>query len=235
MQRPDKKFIPGDWAFLSYDIENLRMDRKTSKVVYGLRLRMTNSKGDLVFEDNKNNNVEVFNALASTVQPAIGFVEIGQDQPPGTYVMSLTVTDRLTKKSAEYTTKFQVLKKTFGFVKIQGACLNMVGPDYRFRFGVTGFQRDSKKLPKVFVKLLIRDENNKPTLLNAVTMRIPGDMDLNPEDVHDELGFPLSFPLNRVGRFTLKLEARDLIGDKTVKLDYHITVLDPRKYESGGK
>src|SRR5262249_24944427 len=166
-------------------------------------------------------------------QPAIGFVEIGADQPAGTYTLTLTVTDRLTKKKAEYSTKFQVLKKTFGFVKIQAPVLNMVGPDFNFKFGVTGFKRDAKKLPKIKVKLVIRDENDKPTLLRAVTMRIPGDANIDPEDIRDQLDFPVSFPLSRSGKFTIKLEAEDLIAEKTIKFDYNIVVLDPRKFESG--
>jgi hypothetical protein len=234
MERTDTDFLPGDVAFLAYDIENATMDAKTGKVVYGLVLRLTDSKDKLVYE-RENRRIEALNALNSPIQPAYATVEIGADQPPGNYVLKLTVTDHVTKKKAEYTKKFKVLKKAFGFTRIQAPVANLVGPGFGMNFTVVGFQRDSKKYPRVTVSLLILDEDGKSTLIRPITMNIPKDLpeDVKAEDIRPELGFPVQFPLNRAGKFTIRVTATDELAKKTVKMDYKIWVLDPKKFESG--
>jgi hypothetical protein len=232
MERTDTKFMPGDSAFLAYDIENASTDKETGKVVYSLMLRLTDSKDNLVFE-RENKNIEVLNALHSKSQPSFARVDIGPEQPPGTYTLTMTVTDRITKKKDKYTKKFTVLKRRFGFIKVGAPVLSMVGPDFPLTFSVVGYQRDKKKYPRVVVMVEILDSRGKPTLVKPVTMRIPEDAGkVDPEEIRDELGFPVSFPLNRAGRFTIKLMAEDKIAKKVIELDYKITVLDPRKYES---
>ena len=147
-----------------------------------------------------------------------------------------TVTDRnaKNKKKAQYSKKFQVLKKRFGFIKVGAPVLNMVGPNFPLTFSVIGYARNTKRFPKITVKLVIVDENGKETLKKPVTMRVPEDVgDVNPDDIRDELGFPVSFPLNRAGKFTIKLQAVDELAKKNIKLDYKITVLNPRKFETG--
>jgi hypothetical protein len=233
MERTDTKFLPGDAAYLSYDIENLEMDRNTGKLVYSLVLRFTDSKDRLVYEQ-KSKPIETLNALHSSVEPAYAQMIIGGDQPPGTYILQLTVTDHVGKAKAEYKKNFEVTKKAFGFTHMEAPAVNLVGANFAMRFSLVGFQRDEKKFPNLSVSLLIRDEQKKSTLIKPITIDVPKDQskDSQPEDFPDRLPFPVSFALNRAGKFTIELEATDKLAKKTIKFNYKITVLDGKKFES---
>src|SRR5262249_34748795 len=140
-------------------------------------------------------------------------VVIGPDQKPGKYLMRVTVTDRPTKKKATLTKEFQVMKKGFGFVQLQAPAVSFVGTPYPIVFNVEGFERGPKKAPKFSVKMVIVDEDGKETLARPVTINIPKDLseDVKPETV-TTLPLQFTFPLNRAGKFTVRLEAEDQVG-----------------------
>jgi hypothetical protein len=231
MERTDSKFLRGDLLLLIYDIENLAVSKKTGKMTYRIVMELTDSKKNLIFR--KNNRIEALNALGGSTQPAWANVTIGPDQKPGKYAIKITVTDITGKQEAKLVKRFEVLKAGFGLINVKAPVVSFIGPTFPIQFTVVGFKRGKNKFPKVNVKVSILDSRGKQTF-KPLTMSIPKDLseDIKPEDISD-LPFPLSFVLNRAGKFTIRMEAEDLIAKKKVKLEYKITVLDPRKYESG--
>ena len=159
---------------------------------------------------------------------------IGLDQPPGKYTLRVTVTDRISKDRKELSRNFEVLKRGFGIVRLTAPCVGFTGQSFMAHFGVVGFRKGTDKVPKVSVRMNILDENSKATLTKPFTVEIPKDL---PEEAKAEdltvLPMQFPFPLNRPGTFTIQLEATDQISKETVKQSYKITVLDPKKYETG--
>jgi hypothetical protein len=232
MERPNSKFLRGDFLLLVYDVKNAKADKKTGKVEYRILMELVDGKGNLIF--SRKNRIEAINAFGGNTQPAYAHVNIGTDQKPGKYTIKIKVTDVIGKQTATLKKDFQVLKAGFGFVRVKAPVVSFIGPTYPIEFTVVGFKRDKKGFPHVRVDVDILDIQGKKVLIKTKSMSIPGDLDkdIRAQDITD-LPFPLSFVVNRKGKYTIRVKARDEIADKTVKLEYKITVLDPRDYESG--
>jgi hypothetical protein len=232
MEHTITKIVPGDAFYLAFDIENAKARNNT--INYDMLLEFVDSKDKVIFSQNNENN-KVLNLLAGSRQPSYASVVIGTDTKPGKYTLRVTVRDRIAKKRARLTREFEVIKKTFAIVQLQAQAMRFVREPFQLVFRVEGFERNTKKLPEIVVTMTIVDEAGKATMAKPITMKLP------PEDLSDEVepqnvtSWPvqLAFPLNRAGKFTIKLEATDKVAKKTIKLPYKITVLDTRKYESG--
>lgn len=229
--RPDVKLLPGDTFFVAFDIEGLTVDPKTGKVQYSMGMEVTNSKGKPEFKQDPSNQ-ETHNHLGGSRVPAFAHVDIGLDQPPGEYLMAVTVSDTVKKTSKTLSQKFTVMPKDFGLVRLQVSNgrfpvppIGVPGQSLMLSFAAIGFQRDAaKKQPVIGVELRILDESGKPTLAQPIT----GNVD---KDVPDNLpAVPMDFMLilNRSGKFTVELKATDQLSKKTSTLKFPIVVYEQK-------
>jgi hypothetical protein len=233
--RPDNKFLPGDIVGIAYDIENASMDKKTGKVVYSLALELFDSKGKRIYR-RANQQIEALNVLNSRRQPSFGVAPIGIDTEPGKYKLKITARDKITDQKAELTQDFEVLKKKFGFIRVYAPTAIFVGTPFELNFTVVGFQKDTRKYPKVTIKVDFIDEKGAYTLVKPIKVEIPKDLGegAKPEEI-SAIPMPLQFLPNRAGKFTIKVKATDHIGKKptVIEFEYKVTILDPKKFESG--
>jgi hypothetical protein len=221
--RSDKICLPGDFYFMTYDLEGLVLD-KTGKASYVTTLELLDSTGKVLFKKETPN--DVVPQLGGTRMPGDLHVIMGTKQAPGEYAIKLTVYDKLGKDAKAFTQKFQVVPETFGFVGASAAAVGFPGQQYVTGFGLVNMTLNAKKQPDAEVTIRILDDTGK-AVGPPVQILMPRDM---PENTDLEKGnfVPLSYPvfLNRAGRYMIDVQANDKIGKKNAKLSFQITVID---------
>ncbi|MSQ95472.1 MAG: hypothetical protein EXR98_13065 [Gemmataceae bacterium] len=220
------KCMPGDLVFMTFDIENLKLDPKTGKASYDTILELIDPDEKVIFEKKTQN--DVLPHLGGTRMPGDLYLSLGAKQAAGNYSVRLSVVDKLDKGSAvkKFTQPFEVIKADFGFIQTMAPAIGVPGGQYLTTFGIVNLGLDGKKIPDVDVEIKIVDDQGA-AVAKAVKIQLPRDMPPN-IDLTQENFVPLSYPvfLNRAGRFTIEVTAKDNISGKNAKMSYPLTVLD---------
>ena len=223
--RFDTKCLPGDVLFITYDIEGLVV--KDDKVSYVTILELLDSSGKSIFKKETEN--DVVPQLGGTRMPGDLHVIMGPKQAPGRYSIKLTVHDRqeknpnLSAKAFKY--DFDVVPETFGFVGVSAPAVGFPGQHYVTGFALVNLTLNANKQPNAEISIRILD--SKGAEVSKVKMLLPRDMPEN-TDLEKANFVPLSYPvfLNRVGRYTIEVQAHDKNGNKKAELRYPLTVVD---------
>jgi hypothetical protein len=225
--RYDTNCLPGDVLFLTYDIENLVLD-KNGKASYVTILELLDAQGKSIFKKETEN--EVVPQLGGTRMPGDLHVIMGPQQAPGKYSIKLTVHDKLGKDAKAFSYGFNVIAPQFGFVGVSAPAVGFPGQHYVTGFALVNMTLDAKNNPNAEVTIRILDDK-KALVTPAVKMLLPRDMPEN-TDLTKANFVPLTYPvyLNRVGRYTIEVLAADKNGNKTAELRYPLTVLDVSAY-----
>jgi hypothetical protein len=228
--RKEVRFLPGDIVYLSYDIVGLTIDTDGT-ARYRMAMEISDNTGKVYFKENPRDLTD-FVPLRGQVIPARAFVTVGLDQPPGQYVCKVTVTDNITKATASFNARFEVVKPDFGIVavhptldpqrQIPAPTTAFVGQTLFINFSVVGFQRDSqKRQPNVVNEYQFLDETGRPLLVKPISQIVDRGLDENVPI------YTLQFPLflNRPGKFTARITVTDKLTDKVVRFELPITVV----------
>jgi hypothetical protein len=234
--RASNKYLPGDIVWLTFDMKNARVDDQ-GRVLYSMAMEVSDTKGKVWYK-NEPGKLEAFNALGGGTLPCYAHVNLGLDQPPGTYTVKVTVTDlgAKAKASDSVSTKFEVARPEFGIVQVSvtnddrglsfSPALGVPGEAVWVNFWVTGFARPKQgKTPQLRLQMRILDEDGQPTLAKPFSGEVGKEV-----GEADKL-FPAQFQLrlNRTGKFTVELQAEDVVAKKTAKVSFPLTVIDPPK------
>lgn len=227
--RADAKCLPGDFLFLTYDIEGLKFDDKTGKASFVTVLELFDDQAKLIF--NKETPNEVVPHLGGSRMPGDLHVQMGRSQKPGKYRIRLTVQDRLAKEVKSHVYSFELLPQTFGIAGIVAPAIGFPGQHHSTEFALVDMALNAEKKPDVQVTMRVLDESGKvvaPPIISALPRDLPVGADLEKENF-----VPMRYPiyLNRSGRFTIDILAKDNVGKKEARLTYQLHVLD----FSGGK
>lgn len=230
--RPDSKVLPGDIIYTSFDIEGITIN-STGQVLYSMAVEITDAKNKVWFKHDPR-NLEAFIPLGGTSLPASAHAFARLDQPPGAYILKVTVTDRGAKPAAIQVLekKFEIMAPGFGVVQVKTSldprgeilvpATGIVGQFYFVNFTVVGFERDkNKKQPDIAVEMTVLDGAGKQTFDKPFTGSVNKDVPENYK--HWPMQFDL--PLNRPGKFTIRLKATDNITKKSAEVSFPITVL----------
>jgi hypothetical protein len=229
--RPGNKLMQGDALWLAYQIEDLTMEPETGLVKYTVTLEVLDSTGKQILKRPTPNQRHL--TLGKGELSDRAQVVIGSDYGPGKYSVRLTVTDTNIKgkekgggpsKTVKY--DLQLIKEDFGL--IQAICPSIAATiqDFEANCVLTGMARDAKQIPKVEVRMTIRDEKGKATLPKPFITNIPADLpgiDFKKEKI---IRMPFPIVVNRVGRYTVEIEAFDLISKKSAKVAFPLLVLE---------
>jgi hypothetical protein len=225
------QFLPGDLLTLSFDLDGITVSDE-GKVRYRTVTQITDAAGKDVHV-SKPRELEALASLGGGKVPAYAQVDIGLNQPEGTYNLKVTVTDVASGKTQSLTQKFEVLPKGFGAIRgsfthdREGsipACQVTEGENVWINFVLVGFSRASGGQPNVVVEMRILDDQGKPTVAKPFTGVI--DKDVPPAATSLPAQFLIS--LNRAGAFKVELKATDQVSSKSISGSYPLTVL-PRK------
>jgi hypothetical protein len=231
-KRTERKVLPGDNIVLTFDIEGITADAN-GKVTYSVATEVTDKNGKVVFSSPAKPR-EALNALGGNSLTASANVDIGLDQPAGEYTLKGVVTDLATKKSQTLTGKFEVLPKAFGIARLSTSAdadglapcgVLGTGQSLWIHGAVLGFGREAggQKQPSVTLEISVLDDKDKPTVKSFSTTF---GKDVPANAVHLPIHFLL--PLNRPGKFTIKLTATDKITNKTTTQSLPIVVQESK-------
>jgi hypothetical protein len=232
-ERTSAKLLPGDIYFISFDIENVTVG-KDGKVLYSMGMQLTNKEGKVQFKKDPQEQ-EVYNSLGGSRLPAFAVTQIGLDTPPGEYTMTVTVMDRVSKKSDKLSSTFEVLPSAFGIVQflvsydykveVPAPPSAVPGQNFWVNFALVGFGIDTKtKQPNLSAELRVIDlETNKPVLPEGPT----GKATEVTEQFKKILPMQFVLSLNRPGKFRMELTAKDNVGGKTAKQSLDFTITNP--------
>src|SRR5207245_11145284 len=95
--RPDTKLLPVDIFFLTFDLENVKVN-DNGEVLYSMGMEVCDSNGKQVFAQ-KPQDKKAVNTLGGTRLPAFAHVFCGSDQLQGEYTARVAVTDRARKEA----------------------------------------------------------------------------------------------------------------------------------------
>jgi hypothetical protein len=236
-ERPDSKLLPGDIFFVTFDIDGLKVDSKSGSMYYtmAMEVRGKDRKGnDTIVYKSDPQDLDAPVPLGGLSLPGFAHVDLGRDMPPGEYTLKVTVTDKATRAPKFFEKKFEVLRPTFGLIQLKitydkdgqmpAPHIGVAGQSFWVNFNAVNFERAADtKNPDVTFEMFVLDERGKRTL----DIPIGGSID----DLPREFSYaPTQFflPLNRAGKFTVKLKATDNIGKKTAELSFPITVYDSK-------
>jgi hypothetical protein len=224
-ERADNKFLPGDAVFVYFEMTDIQADPKTHIAHFQIVMDLLDSKGNLIFNQNKSDQAEL--ALGGNQLPTFADVVLGIDQQPGKYSLKLTVRDLLAKTTKEISYGLEVLPANFGVVRVFSPAAGFTGTNNMVTFAVIGMGRDSKNRPNVDVHMRVLDDAGKA--MKSATFLIPKDLpDESLSKIEASKFLDLQFPffLNRPGRFTIEVEAIDTLAKKTSTVRLPLTVVD---------
>lgn len=223
-ERKDTTFLPGDMVVLAFDIEGLQAT-EDGQVKYSMSMELTDSKGKSQFKRDPSDTLAV-NTLGRSRLPAFALTEIGTDTAPGEYTMNVVVTDVASraKPKVELHRKFEVKAARFGIVRphfmyigMNGNQINgtqvappvgVPGQSLLLNFAVVNFDLKGDKMqPNVLVSMVVKDESGQPVWKKPFS----GEAKQIAEDAKKVKVIPFQFPmqLNRSGKFTIEITAKD--------------------------
>jgi hypothetical protein len=222
--RTEAKCLPGDFIWFTFDFEGLKTDPKTGKVNYEWIFELFDAQATRLVD--KRTPSSTIPQLGGSRMPGDLQLEMGRNQKPGKYTARLTVIDRLSNEQKSHIYQFELLSKNFGIAGVIAPALGFCGQHYATDFVLIDSALDDKKQPNVEVTMRVLDDSGKPvaTPIVAVYPRdLPAEISLEKENL-----IPVRYPLflNRSGRFTVDILAKDIAGKKEARLSYPLTVLE---------
>ncbi len=230
--RNESKLLPGDIYFVAFDIEGVKTS-DTGEVSYSMGMELTDGNKKVWYKQEPQ-QLKALISLGGNRLPAFANIQVGVDQPPGRYTLTVNVTDLAAKTSKAFSREIEVLPPAFGLVRVnltsgpQGppaAFVELAGQHVWVNFSAVGFELNPKKAPDLSVEMVVLDENNKPTLPKPMTGSAK-----QKEEVLEGKAVPMQFylALNRPGNFTVKLKATDNLSKKTSEATLPIRVIEAK-------
>lgn len=228
--RKDTTCLPADVVFLSFDLENLALD-KAGKGVYTMTFEFIDGQNKVLYKNNTK--MEVVPQLGGNSVPGSALLYLDTKQAPGDYTMKVTIFDQIGNNGKAFSHSFKVLPATFGFIGVASPAVGIVGfpVAHETTFGLVNMTLDKNGKPDAKVVIRLLDEHNKE-VRPATELLMPRDMP-DDTDLQKANFVPLRYTLalNRPGRFTIDIQATDKLGNKTASLRIPLTVLDVREFD----
>jgi hypothetical protein len=234
-ERSDSRLLPGDVFFVTFDIDGLKVD-DSGTMLYTMSMEVRNNTNNKIEYKSEPQELGQPVPLGGHSLPGFAHVDLGREMAPGEYTLKVTVSDRGAKsrESKYFEKKFEVLRPDFGMIRLNIAYdkdgqvpapyIGVAGQSFYVNFNAVNFERGGEdKNPNIQFEMRVLDEHGKPTLDKPIAGSII--------ELPREFSFaPMQFwlPLNRAGKFTVRLKATDVIGKKTAEVSFPITVYDSK-------
>lgn len=221
----------GDLLVLMWDMKGLK-PAKNGTVKYSLGFEIRDGGGDIRLRQKPKEHVKNLTLGGMTSTESYS-TTIGSDTEPGEYTVKITVEDMNSKATGDFTYKFKVVKQEFSIVRLFLAYsdiqpnglyfpappVGIVGQKLYLHCYVQAFSRKNGD-PSFSVRMRIL-ENGNPTVEaplegNFTKKEVPKEAKLFP--------ITLELNLNRAGKFTVELTAKDALTGETAKQTFNLTV-----------
>jgi hypothetical protein len=229
--RPKNGMLPGEILHFTFDIKNLKLDSK-GRASYSIAVEVLDAKGELFYRQKPQNAIAQNYFGGNTLQCS-SFMQVPLNAKPGELHWRIALTDRSSGQTATAEGKGLIRTPEFGLVRVgtfadrEGnvptAPVGVRGSNLYINFAPVGFARDPKtKQPNIKVALRVLDENGKATFSEPLEGHVHEEI---PEEAQV---IPLQFGLtmNRTGRYTVELTARDELSGKSDRITFPVRVLD---------
>jgi hypothetical protein len=231
--RTTDKFLPRDVLFLSYEVDGLKLEKKTTKASWEWQWEVLDSKKKPIKAPQKVPPQEALLQLGGHSVPGDLVLEMPDKGDPGRYYVKVSVRDRNSKTSASIEHKFDLgTEKEFGIWRLTAPGFGVPGAHYPISFGVVnapvwGANADKKKgqiekLPEIDISMRIYE--GKTEVATPVFIQWPAQLPGNA--TKDLIPAELSIYLNRPGRFVADLEVHEKVKGSKIKVALPFTVLD---------
>src|SRR4029077_20567265 len=90
---------------------------KSGSMFYSMAMEVRDNKDKVVYKSEPQ-DLDAPVPLGGHSLPGFAHVDLGRDMPPGDYTLKVTVTDRPTRGTKVFEKKFEVLRPTFGLIKL---------------------------------------------------------------------------------------------------------------------
>jgi hypothetical protein len=229
-ERKNSDFLPGEVVFVAFDILNMTFDDQ-SRASYTIALEVLDKDGKSRFREVPR-NLTARNFLGGNKLQGIAQLQIPFEAKPGEYTLRVQVEDRANKAKANLERKARVVPGAFGLVHVHVSAdpdgmvprspVGIIGETLSINFAVVGFARDpGSKQPNIEVAMRLLDSSGKPTTTTPLTGK--ADKGIPPELKVIPLQFAIT--CDRVGSYTVELNATDKISGKTAKVSFPIKVV----------
>jgi hypothetical protein len=228
---PGDGALPGDVLLFTFNIKNLKLD-KGGRASYSVGVEIKDTDGDVLFRQKPQNAIAQ-NCFGGNLFPFSTSMEVPLNSKPGVVTWHLVITDRNSNQTLTVDGKGKIRPADFGIVQLTTTAdregrvpmppVGVVGSQVYINFATVGFGRaPGTKQPDIKVGLRVLDESKKPTLNDPLAGHIHADV---PDGVRL---LPLQFGLtmNRPGRFTIELTARDETTGKSDRVTLPVRILE---------
>jgi hypothetical protein len=236
-RKKDEKFLPGDFANLSFDVKGLSVSN-TGGISYSMAFEISKKGQDKPLQKREIPAIKRINWMGGDSLPLNVYWPIPLDKAdaPGDYEMKVTVTDANTKKSATLTKAFTVAKMKLGFVRtsftyptedgLPAPPVCVAGQVLLLHYSLVGFELDKEKKTDVTVTIRVLDEKGNATFKKPFV----SDLKLTNKELSapDLMRFnPPLIDVNRAGKYKIELTARcNVSKGEEVKEVLDLTVLE---------
>lgn len=222
--RTDAKCLPGDFLYFTYDIEGLKFDDKTGKASFDTIVELFDAQATKLLDKRTPNTMAAH--LGGSRMPGDFWLQMGRNLKPGKYAVRFSVHDNATKQLKSHVHQFELLPPAFGIVGAIAPAIGFIGQRHATDFFLIDMGLDKDKRPSVDIVMRVLDAAGKPVappILSSLPEDLAADANLEKENAH-----PVRYPLflNRSGRFTIDIYAKDKVSKKEARLTYPLTVLD---------
>lgn len=223
-------YLPGDTVTVTFDVTGLKLDSE-GRCKFAMTIQVEDAQGKVCYVDSSESPTVGSLQNLSRVRHAAQ-VTLALDQPPGTYKMTLTVTDAQAKGKATYTHNFTVGQPGFGLVRTQmtadpngrqpAACTGVVGQTLSISTVAVGFQFGGPtKEASLNVEMMLQGEGGKMITAKPVKAEFR-----NIPSGTSYLPLRFDVPLQEAGKYTLVIKATDQVTSKTAMLTMPIRIVD---------
>jgi hypothetical protein len=228
--RPRTGVQGGDAFHFAFDVKGMTQDAN-GRVQYSMHMQVRNEKKEVIFNLGPRNATAI-NFLGGDTVPCAAHLEVPLDAEPGVHTLHVEIVDLPSGRKATFEAPGKILPDDFGLIRIGTFAdadgrvpmspIGVVGETLNVGFSAVNFMRNQKtKQPDVSIALRVLDEQGKqvsPPLTGRANQDIPEDIPTIP--------MQFGVTLNRVGRFTLELSAKDELTGKTAQASFTIQVFE---------
>lgn len=228
--RPRAGVQGGDVFHFAFDVKGMSQD-ENGRVRYSLHMQVRDEKKQVVFNLGPRNATAI-NFLGGDTVPCAAHLEVPLDAAAGVHHLHVEIVDLASGRKAVFESQGNILPDDFGLVRVgtfadaEGRIpmspIGVVGETLNVNFSAVNFVRDKKsKQPDVSVSMRVLDDQGKqvsPPLTGRANQDIPDDFQIIP--------MQFGVTLNRVGRFTIEVNAKDEHSGKTTQVTLPIQVFE---------
>jgi hypothetical protein len=233
-ERKDSNFLPGDMAFLAFDIDGLKV-KDDGIARYSMSYKLHSKKKGKSMYEREATEYEVKNSLGGSRHPVFMMTNLAlPDMEPGDYSTIVEIKDVLGNTSAKVERPFTLKPLEFGIVRVgfvyipdqappnsqftTAPPLAVPGQNLMLHFATVGCQEGGEKnMPKVAVKAEIQDSSGNPVVKTPITGK---GTTYEGEDLRKLkfIAYQVPILVNRAGKYKIVLSATDENSGKTTTL-----------------